>query len=92
MREQAVGSMMAWWRLVDVLDTWKQIEAGQQYEPPRKSQDGDETVPPQPTTERRVDDCDPHAAALTTHLFNGRPGERDYTPRPRPVLRVTPDF
>jgi predicted acylesterase/phospholipase RssA len=81
--------------LVDVLDTWEQIEAGQQYEPLRNPQDGDEAAPPElpePPAERRVPDCDPHAAPLTTHLFNGKPGERDYTPRPRPVLRVTPDF
>jgi hypothetical protein len=79
--------------LVDVLDTWEQIESGQQYKPlygPRDP-DGSEEASRVPG-ERRLPDCDPHAAPLTTHLFNGKPGERDYTPKPRPVLRVTPDF
>jgi predicted acylesterase/phospholipase RssA len=80
--------------LVDVLDTWEQIEAGQQYEPLYGPHDPDEGTgaPPTPLGERRVPDCDPRAAPLTTGLFNGKPGERDYTPKPRPVLRVTPDF
>jgi predicted acylesterase/phospholipase RssA len=86
--------------LVNVLDEWEQITSDQPMQPAGQSPPA--TAEPQPTmvsglggdTPRSMADtnCDSAGAPLSMHFFNGEAPEQDRTPKPRGVLRVTPNL
>lgn len=85
--------------LVDVLDRWEEIAAGQLHEPTTEPPAANPTPivtdpqvdTPAPVTPT-IPNCDSASVPLTLFLFNSKPPKKDPIPKPRPILRVTPDM